>query len=204
VALERVRHDIGLPAELITYCLLAERSPKVIPCGAWLYSTWQVPVTMGPPPFGAAGGAFRLEEIKTCIGREAFVTVYRTRSRRTAAQLDGILPARDLAASGGSGRMLVALTERIAEVYLSAAEAPGDELLETPPHPAARVRSARIGTRRRLRRQLMEHASAVAHLGTHGARWLDAAAHARLEGLARRLDGLYALIWPELTDPDAS
>jgi hypothetical protein len=202
VTLERVSNDIGLPAELITYCLLAERSPKIIPCGAWLYSTWQVPVAMGFSPFGAA--AFRLEEIKACIGREAFVTVYRTRSRRTAAQLDGILPARDLAGSGASGSMLVVLTERIAELYLSAAEAGGDELLEASPHRTSRVRYARFGTHRRLRRQLMEHAKTVAHLSTHGTRWLNAAAHARLEDLTRRILALEAPTGPELTDPDAS
>jgi hypothetical protein len=157
---------------------------------------------MGPPPFGADGGAFRCEEIKACVGLEAFVTVYRTTSRRTAAQLDGILPGRDAAATDGSGRLLVALTERIAEVYLSWSEARGDALLEL--RPAPHGRSTRIGTRRRLRRQLMEHARALAHLRTHGARWLDAVAHERLEDLARRLDGLDALTAPELTDRGAS
>ena len=50
----------------------------------------------------------------------------------------------------------------------------------------------------------MEHAKTVAHLSTHGTRWLNAAAHARLEDLTRRILALEAPTGPELTDPDAS
>jgi hypothetical protein len=96
----------------------------------------------------------------------------------------------------------VALTERIAEVYLAWSDGHGDALLEL--RPAPHGRSPRLETHRRLRRQLLEHARAVALLSTHGARWLDAVAHERLEDLARRLVGRDGLTAPELTDRGAS
>jgi Mg2+ and Co2+ transporter CorA len=204
VTLERVRTEIGLPSELITYCLLAQRCPKILPCGAWLYSTWQVPLTTGAPSSGAAGCSFRLEEIKACIRPQAFVSVYRTRRRRAAVQLDDFLPARDTAAQSASGRMLVALAERIAEGYLSLDEELSDALLEAHRHPVTRIRYARLGARVRLGRHLSDHAQAVEQLRARGARWLDASAHERLEDLARRLVGFDALTAPEAADPEAS
>lgn len=205
VILERVRTEIGLPAELITYCLLAHRSPKIILCGAWLYSAWQAPLPTAAPMAGAVGCAFRLEEIKACVSPGAFVTVYLTRSRRTAAQLDGLLPAReDTAPQHASGRMLVALAERVAEAYLSCCEQLSDELLEAPQHPATRIWCTRLGARVRLGRHLSAHAAAVEQLRARGARWLDVVAREHLDDLASRLGGLDALTSPEVTDPDAS
>jgi hypothetical protein len=204
VTLQRVRTEIGLPAELITYCLLAQRGPKIIPCGAWLYSAWQAPLPTGAPVAGADGSSFRLEEIKACVSADAFVTVYRTRSRRTAAQLDGLLPARDSAPQGASGRMLVALAERIAEAYLSFWEQLSDELLEAPQHPATRIWCVRLGARVRLGRHLSAHAAALEQLRARGTRWLDVFARQHLDDLASRLIGLDALTSPEATDPDAS
>jgi hypothetical protein len=205
VTLERLRTQIGLPAELITYCLLAQRSPKIIPCGAWLYSAWQAPLPTGAPMAGSEGCSFRLEEIKACVSAEAFVTVYRTRSRRTAAQLDGLLPAReDTAPQRASSRMLVALAERVAEAYRSCCEQLSDELLEVPQHPATRIWCARLGARVRLGRHLSAHAAALEQLRANGARWLDVVARQHLADLASRLRGLDALTSPEATDPDAS
>jgi hypothetical protein len=205
VTLERVRTEIGLPAELVTYCLLAHRSPKIILCGAWLYSAWQVPLPTGAAMTSADACAFRLEEIKACVGPEAFVTVYQTRSRRTAAQLDGFLPAReDTARQRTSGRMLVALAERVTEAYVSCCEQLSDELLEAPQHPASRIWCARLGARVRLGRNRSAHAAALEQLLARGARWLDVLAREHLDDLASRLRGLDALTSPEATDPDAS
>ena len=203
MTLDRLRTEIGLPAELVTYCLLAQRSPKVIPCGAWLYCAWQVPLFSGAP-MAARDASLRLEEIKACASPEALVTVCRTRSRHAAAQLDDLLPARETATEPASGRMLVALAERIADAYLSCWQQLSDELLEAARNPAARVWCARLGARVRLGRHLSEHAQAMEQLRDRGSRWLDASAHERLEDLARRLVGLDAQTSPDDTDPEAS
>lgn len=204
MTLERVRTQIDFPAEFMTYCLLAHRRPKIIPCAAWLYSAWQVPLPTGDGTAGGAGGAVRLEEVKACVGPQVFVTVFRTRSRRTAGQLEGLLPARDTATPGAGGQLLVALVERITEAYRAVAAELSDRSFAVSRHPTARARDARRGMPGWLRRHLAEHAAALRQLRARGARWLDAAAREHLDDLASRPAAIDVGTSSEATDPEAS
>lgn len=177
---------VGLPLELITYSLLNQERPKVVPCAAWLYCAWQVPVVAPRPSASSEEPALRLVEIKVCLGPMTVVTM-RAGGQRAPRVLPDLLPDGLTLIRGRVTNLLVTLVERIGDARLSV-----HGRLATGTHedraarPDARP-SSQSFAERRLLRQVRAHRAAVGKLIIHGRRWLDVTETERLEMAAARL-----------------
>jgi hypothetical protein len=183
---------VGLPLELITYSLLNQQRPKIVPCATWLYCTWQVPVVAPRPSASGEETALRLVEIKVCLGPTTVVTMH-ARGQRAPEVLPGLLPDGLTLIRGRVTNLLITLVERIGDAHLSAhgrlaMGAEGDR----GPRPASRP-SSRTFAERRLLHQVRAHRAAVEKLTLCGRRWLDVTEIERLEVAARRLASLGTL-----------
>jgi hypothetical protein len=188
--LEEVVRRASLPLELVTYCLLSQHKPKVVPCAAWLYCTWQVPACRPAPGLGDAEVSFHMEEVKACLGPAVVVTAHEPRrwyGTSVAILLsDGAELVRKRPAN-----LLVTLAERVSDMYVSAHElvAMGDEGI--PSRHRDRAGRARAGSGLRLlRRHLRSHREAIEKLRSYGRRWLDSDEIDRLSILGSRLAGV--------------
>ncbi len=180
-----LRAKVGLPLELITYCLLDQPRPRVIPCDAWLYCAWQVPV------FGAGRDevSFRFVEIKACLGPAAIVTVH-NRVRGAKRPVASLVPDADALVRERPGNLLVTLVERVADAYVSAQEELAvDPVLDSQGR-GRRRRQARTAAETQLRRHVRAHRDAVQKLIVRGQRWLDLEKMERLKRVADRLADL--------------
>ena len=81
--LDEVSRRAHLPLELVTYCLLVQYTPTILPCGAWLYCSWQAPACYPRAQWrSGAEVSLHLEELKVCLGpRELDVACNEIRSR---------------------------------------------------------------------------------------------------------------------------
>ncbi len=177
--------QVGFPLELITYCLLDQRRPKVVPCDAWLYCAWQVPV------FAARRDDvfFRFEEIKACLGPAAIVTTH-GRVRGAKRPFASLVPDGDALVRERPGNLLVTLVERVADAYVSALED-----LAVDPSVESQVRSQRgrhehTAAATDLLRHAQAHRDAVQKLIVRGGRWLVTDEVERLRRVADRLADL--------------
>jgi Mg2+ and Co2+ transporter CorA len=202
-SLGEVGGQVGLPLELITYCLLDQRRPKVVPCAAWLYSAWQVPVFAVRPSPGGDDVFYRFVEIKACLGPVAVVTT-QGRARRAKRLLASLVSDGDALVRKRPGNLLVTLVERVSDAYVAAHE----ELAVDPTVESdVRTRHGRqalttAGTR--LLRHARAHRDAVQKLIVRGRRWLDAGEVERLKRVADRLAGLGADPSPPAGSPDTA
>jgi Mg2+ and Co2+ transporter CorA len=193
--------QVGLPLELITYCLLDQRRPKVVPCAAWLYSAWQVPVFAVKASPGNDDVFYRFVEIKACLGPVAVVTT-QGRVRRAKRPLASLVSDGDALVREGPGNLLVTLVERVGDAYV-ALKLAVDPTVESD----VRTRHGRqalttAGTR--LLRHARAHRDAVQKLIVRGRRWLDAGEVERLKRVADRLASLGADPSPPAGGPDAA
>jgi Mg2+ and Co2+ transporter CorA len=178
---------VGLPLELITYSLLSQRRPEVVPCTAWLYCSWQVPVVVPRPPARGQAPALRLVEIKVCLGPTTVVTMH-GRGQRSSDVLPSLLPDGLSLIRPRIANLLVTLVERIGDAYVSAyagLTGAADEASRARHHARPSRRSSFDETR--LFRQVRVHRAAVEKLVIRGRRWLDAREIQRLEACVRRL-----------------
>jgi Mg2+ and Co2+ transporter CorA len=202
-SLGEVGGQVGLPLELITYCLLDQRRPKVVPCAAWLYSAWQVPVFAVKASPGNDDVFYRFVEIKACLGPVAVVTT-QGRVRRAKRPLASLVSDGDALVRKRPGNLLVTLVERVSDAYVAA-----HEELAVDPTVESNVRTQRgrqalttAGTR--LLRHAHAHRDAVQKLIVRGRRWLDAGEVERLKRVADRLASLGADPSPPAGGPDAA
>jgi hypothetical protein len=171
--------------ELVTYCLLRQGTPTVIPCGAWLYCSWQVPSY--EPARKAAGIAIslRLEEVKACLGPGVMVTAHE--SGRRARLLVACLSAGGRSPRELPSDLLVILVGRVTDAYVSARELVA--MAEEAP-PSRRcdcgISRERPG-RQLLRRYLRTHRETIEELRRLGGRWLDCGQLDRLGAMATYL-----------------
>jgi len=188
-ALGDLCRQVGLPPELITYCLLDLRRPKVIPCATWLYSAWQVPVFAVNPSPGTDEVVYRFVEIKACLGPAAIVTT-QGRLRRAKRLLASLVPDGDALVRERPGNLLVTLVERVGEAYVAAHEELAVAPTVKPDVRSRRVRQARTATEIQLIRHAHAHRDAIQKLIVRGGRWLEAAEVERLSQAAERLGNL--------------
>ena len=186
-ALEEVGRRAHLPLELVTYCLLSQRTPTVVPCGAWLYCSWQVPAYR--PAQGRAGTeiSLHMEEVKVCLGPRVIVTAH-DGGRRSRLLLTSLLPEGSALSRERPSNLLVTLAEGMSESYVSAYE-----LLAMDEQDPRSRRHDRAGAQakaglRLLRRHLRAHREAIEELGRQGRRWLDPGELDRLSAVASRLN----------------
>jgi hypothetical protein len=199
--LEAVGRRADLPLELVTYCLLRQRGPKVVPCAAWLYSAWQVPVCRPAVGQGRAEISVRMVEVKACLGPRVIVTAHES-ARRPGDLLSTLLPDGAKLVREGPGRLLVTLAERVSEMYVSALELLAIDDEDPRAHGGDRGGRARAqAALRLLRRYLRAHREAIEKLGLRSRRWLDSGQIDRLIALATRLDGVAIGCRPSLGDP---
>jgi Mg2+ and Co2+ transporter CorA len=177
---------VGLPLELITYCLLDQRRPKVVPCAAWLYSAWQVPVFAVKPSAGGDEVIYRFVEIKACLGPAAIVTTQR-RVPRAKRLLASLVPDGDALVRERPGTLLVTLIERVGDAYVAAHEELAvDPTLERDVQ-SGRGRQVRTAAETQLIRHAHAHRDAIEKLIVWGRRWLDEGDVERLGRVAERL-----------------
>jgi hypothetical protein len=198
--------QVGLPLELITYCLLDQRRPKVVACAAWLYSAWQVPVfAVKPSPgtdevFHRDAVFHRFVEIKACLGPAAVVTTQRRvpRAKRLLARL---VPDGDALVRERPGNLLVTLVERVGSAYVAAHEALAVPTTVESDVRSRRGRQARSAAETQLIRHADAHRDAIEKLIVRGGRWLDAVEVERLSRVAARLASLGSAPSPPAGSP---
>lgn len=194
---------LGLPLELITYSLLSQRRPEVVPCTAWLYSSWQVPVVFPRPSARGEAPVLRLVEIKVCLGSTTVVTLH-GRGQCSSDVLPSLLPDGPGLVRGRITNLLVTLVERIGDAYLSAYEVlrwSADEV--TSARHRSRPSRPSSADEMLLLRQVRAHRAAVEKLLARGRRWLDAREIDRLTASARRLAGMETPTSPAIDSPGA-
>jgi hypothetical protein len=197
------RH-IGLPLELVTYCLLNQRRPKIVPCATWLYCAWQVPVCSRVQDPSPDQLSFRMHEIKVCLGPTAIVTVHRP-SCRFQPLLDTLLQDAPALVRESPATLLVSLAVRASDAYISAYEqlvtGMGQEM------PKRRFHGRRLsryvsGAVLMLSRYFHEHRESIATLTSRAPRWLGSADIDQLTCLVARLNeepmGRYRVGMPPL------
>ena len=189
--------QVGLPLELITYCLLDQRRPKVVPCAAWLFCAWQLPVFA----IGSNDVFFRFVEIKVCLGSAAVVTT-QGQVRRSKRLLASLVPDGDGLVRERPGNLLVTLVERVGDAYIAAHEElavdPGEESQVR----SRRARHARAAAETQLLRHAHAHRDAIQKLIVRGGRWLYADDIERLTHVADCLAGLGGDPSPPAGSPD--
>jgi Mg2+ and Co2+ transporter CorA len=188
-SLGELGEQVGLPLELITYCLLDQRRPKVVPCAAWLYSAWQVPVVAAKPSPGGQEVCYRFVEIKVCLGPAAIVTT-QERVRRAKRLLASLVPDGDGLVRERPSNLLLTLVERVSDAYVAAHEdravnATVEFDIRSPARPPART-----AAETQLIRHAQAHRDAIRKLIVRGGRWLDADEVERLGRVADRLASL--------------
>lgn len=188
-ALEAVARRAHLPLELVTYCLLRQCTPTVVPCGAWLYCSWQVPAYRRAERRNGGEISLHVEEVKVCLGPRVIVTAH-DGGRRSRIHLASLLPEGSALARERPSNLVVTLIEGMSESYASAYE-----LLATGKQDPPSRRHDRGGAHakaglRLLRRHLHAHLVAVEELGRQGRRWLDSGELDRLRAVASRLDAM--------------
>lgn len=194
---------LGLPLELITYSLLSQRRPEVVPCTPWLYCSWQVPVVVPRPSTSGEAPVLRLVEIKVCLGPTTVVTMH-GRGQRSSDVLPSLLPDGLSLIRARITNLLVTLVERIGDAYGSAytgLTGAADEATRARHHSRPSSRSSTDETR--LLRQVRAHRAAVEKLVIRGRRWLDAREIDRLEASVRRLARMEAPTSPVVDGPRA-
>jgi Mg2+ and Co2+ transporter CorA len=202
-SLGELREQVGLPLELITYCLLDQRRPKVVPCAAWLYSAWQVPVFAVKPSPGGDDVFYRFAEIKACLGPAAVVTT-QGRVCRAKRVLASLVSDGDALVRERPGNLLVTLVERVSDAYVAAREEFAvDRTVESDAR-TRRGRQARTAARTQLLRHAHAHRDAVHKLIARGRRWLDAGEVERLRRVVDRLASLGADPAPPAGSTDAA
>jgi Mg2+ and Co2+ transporter CorA len=164
---------VGLPLELITYSLLNQERPKIVPCATWLYCVWQVPVVTARPSASGDETALRLVEIKLCLGPTTVITMH-ARGQRAPEVLPGLLSDGFALIRRRVANLLTTLIERIGDTHLS----------------VHKRLAGRTFAQRRLLRQVRAHRMAVERLTHCGRRWLDVTEIERLDVAARRLERL--------------
>ena len=179
--LTRVRATTGLPPELITYCLLKEHGPRVVPCGDWIYCAWLVPDGRIARASCGCMFSFLVEELKVCAGPDAVVTIGEAASSARGAAA-GLRRDRDTLVRGGPGSIAVAAAERVGETYLTVLGWLRSELQATP----KQIRRDR--GRQLLLRSARDHREALEVLIGQGRRWLDEPGVTRLRVLALALE----------------
>ena len=195
--LEAAGRRADLPLELMTYCLLSEPRPKVVPCAAWLYCAWQVPVFRPAARQHSGNLCVRMVEVKVCLGPRVIVTAHES-DRRPGTLLSTLLPDGAKLVREGPSRLLVTLAERVSDMYVSALELLAMDDESPPTHGSDRGRGAGL---RLLRRYLRAHHEAIEELRTRSRRWFDSAQIKRLSALAARLDGIALDCSPAAGDP---
>ncbi len=178
--LTRVRAATGLPPELITYCLLKEHGPRVVPCGDWIYCAWLVPDGRIARTSCGCIFSFLVEELKVCAGPGSVVTIGEAASSAggTAA---GLRRDREVLMPGAPGSIAAAAAERVAETYLTVLGWLRSDFRATP----KQVRRDR--GRQLLLQSARRHREALEVLIGRGRRWLDEANAKRLKILALAL-----------------
>lgn len=162
--LEEVGRRADLPLELVTYCLLSQRRPKVVPCAAWLYCALQVPVCRPAERPGGTEISFRMEEVKVCLGPRVIVTAHES-GRRSGALLSTLLPDGAELVRDGPSKLLVTLAERVSDMYVSALELLAMDDEDLPRYRGDRGARARAEAGLRLlRRYLRAHREAIEKL----------------------------------------
>jgi Mg2+ and Co2+ transporter CorA len=188
--LEEVGRRAELPLELVTYCLLSQRRPKVVPCAAWLYCAWQVPVCSPAMGQRRAEISLRMVEVKVCLGPRVIVTAHES-GRLSRALLSTLLSDGAKLVREGPSRLLVTLAERVSDMYVSALELLAIDDEDVSSHGGDRGGRARAQAGLRLlRRDVRAHREAIEKLRSRGRRWLDSKQIDRLSALATRLDGV--------------
>jgi hypothetical protein len=195
--------QIGLPLELITYCLLDQRQPKVVPCAPWLFSAWQVPIFAVKPSAGGDDVFCRFVEIKVCLGPAAIVTT-RGRVRRAKGLLASLVPDGDALARERPGNLLVTLVERAGDAYVTAHEGLAVNPTVGSDIRSRRGRQARTAAETQLIRHAHAQCDAIRKLIVRGGRWLDAGEAERLRRVADRLASLGSDPTPPAGRPDAA
>ena len=184
--LEAVGHRVGLPPELITYCLLAERRPKVVPCGTWLYSAWQIPLCTTRAPTSGDAASVRLIEVKACLGPSVVVTTRGGGPRKTAV-LARLLPNGGTLVRERAANLLVTLLERVSAAHVAAHQQLTISWVDAPGYAPSMGQTPRTAAETRLLRHVALHREALEKLIARGRRWLDAGEIERLRLLMRQL-----------------
>jgi hypothetical protein len=188
-ALEQVARRARLPLELVTYCLLSQCTPTVVPCGAWLYCSWQVPAYRPAERRNGGEISLHVEEVKVCLGPRVIVTAH-DGGRRSRILLASLLPEGSALARERPSNLLVTLVEGMSESYVSAYELLAMDEQDPPCRRHDRGGAHAKAGLRLLRRHLRAHLEATEELGRQGRRWLDSGELDRLRAVASRLDAI--------------
>jgi hypothetical protein len=191
--LEEVGARAHLPLELVTYCLLGQGTPTVVPCGAWLYCAWQVPAYRPARKSAGVEISLHMEEVKACLGPGVMVTAHESgsRSRLLLASLlpvgASLLPVGSRSTRERPSDLLVTLAERLSDAYVSAGELIAMAVEDPPGHRYGRGVSRERTGRRLFGPHLRAHRDAIEELRRHGRRWLDSGQLDRLKVVATLL-----------------
>jgi hypothetical protein len=161
----------------------------VVPCAAWLYCAWQVPLFRPGAWEGSDGTSFRLVEVKACLGPTAILTTHGS-VRGTRGLLSSLLPDGSDLIRERPGNLLVTLVERIDDAYVSMHEELAVRSNDTPERRPRWGQQKRNAAATKLLRYVHTHRDAVEKLTVRGRRWLNTAEVERLQIVARRLAGL--------------
>jgi Mg2+ and Co2+ transporter CorA len=201
-SLEEIGGGVGLPLELITYCLLNQRRPKVTPCASWLYCSWQVPVFALRPSRSGDEVVCHFVEVKACLGPAALVTTQH-RDRRAKRLLARLVPDGHSLVRERPGELLVTLVERVGDAYVSAHEELAAEPAGVPEDRSRRGRHGRPAAETQFLRHAHAHRAAIQKLILRGRRWLVSDEVERLKTVTERLAGLGNHRSPPTDSPDA-
>jgi Mg2+ and Co2+ transporter CorA len=190
---------VGLPLELITYCLLDQRRPEVVPCAAWLYSAWQVPVLVSKRRAGRGEVFHRFVGIKVCLGPAAVVTT-QERARRVKRLSASLVPDGDALVCERPAHLLVTLIERVGDAYLNAYGRLAVGRSARSNVRKWRGRQARRAAVGQLLRHAQAHRDAIQTLVVRGGRWLETDDVERL----RRVEDRLARLGAESSPPTGS